>query len=279
MSQNIELHSNIDSIAFIGPDGHLIIRGYSNRRYRLASITKILTTYVMADAVLAGAISFEERVDSPKLKSPEVSFKDLLSHCSGIRPDNLDPIERHKKRIYTNEAFDLAGEALITKLGQDFKTSSVGDLFKEGLGAYLQTSIEFEGSCAASAIGTLDDLISIMNEMRNPTYLDAQTHKQLTCAYLPELEGILPGWGTYKHNTFGIGFEIKGNKQPHWTGSISSPETFGHFGQSGAFIFHDPINMVSACCVTNKDFAPWAKLTYPVLSDKIYEECGLFFDK
>jgi len=161
-------------------------------------------------------------------------------------------------------------------LGTDFNKTSIGDLFEDGLGSYLSSSIKFDGSCSASATGTLDDLILLMNEMRNPTYLDLETHNQLTTPYLPDLEGILPGWGNFKQNTFGIGFEVRGNKQPHWTGSISSPKTFGHFGQSGAFVFHDPTKKVSACCVTNKDFDSWAKEEFPKLSDSIYANCGLF---
>jgi len=275
VKQSLEIHPNIDSFAYIGLDDELHVLGKAAERYRLASITKLLTTYVISDAVMGGFLKFEDVVTSPKLKSSDVTIKDLLSHSSGIRPEDLDPIDRHQKRIYTNEAFDLAGETLISKLGTDFSATSIGDLFEEGLGGHLGTSINFEGSCSASATGTLDDLILLMKEFRNPTYLDVETQELLTTPYLPELEGILPGWGNYKNNTFGIGFEIKGNKQPHWTGSISSEKTFGHFGQSGAFIFHDPINKVSVCCVTNKDFAPWAKEEFPKVSDSIYKMCGL----
>jgi CubicO group peptidase (beta-lactamase class C family) len=275
VKQKIDLHPNIDSISYIGPDGEHGVIGKSQGRYRLASITKLLTTYVVADAVVGGFVGFEDLVASPQLKSPDVTLQDLLSHSSGIRPDELQSIDRHKKRIYTNEAFDLAGEFLISKLGKDFKETTIGNLFEDGLNSFLGASFNFEGTCSASATGTLEDLILLMNEMRNPTYLDFQTHKFLTTPFLPELEGILPGWGNFKRNTFGVGFEIRGNKQPHWTGSVSSPETFGHFGQSGAFIFHDPIKNVSACCLTNQDFSGWAKEEFPKLSNLIYEVCGL----
>lgn len=275
MSDEISLHPNIDSIAYIGPDDSLKVLNGNKKRYRLASITKLLTTYVVADAVIAGFINFEDIVLSEKLKSQDVTFRDLLSHSSGIRPEPLEPYERHQKRIYTNEAFDLAGDSLIKKLGKDFIGTSIGDLFEDGLGSFLGSSFQFAGSCSASASGTLDDLILLMGELRRPTYLDVVTQKNLTTPYLPELEGILPGWGNYRQNTFGIGFEVKGNKQPHWTGSISSTKTFGHFGQSGAFIFHDPVHNVSACCLTNQDFSVWAKEEFPKLSNAIYKNCGL----
>ena len=41
-------------------------------------------------------------------------------------------------------------------------------------------------------------------------------------------------------NDWGLGFEISDDKSPHWTGSANSGRTYGHFGQSGTFIWVDP---------------------------------------
>ncbi len=51
---------------------------------------------------------------------------------------------------------------------------------------------------------------------------------------------MLPGFGVQRPNDWGLGFEIRDAKSPHWTGSANSGRTYGHFGQSGTFIWVDP---------------------------------------
>ena len=56
----------------------------------------------------------------------------------------------------------------------------------------------------------------------------------------PGLVGVLPGFGRQEPNDWGLGFELRDGKSPHWTGSRNSPRTFGHFGRSGTFLWVDP---------------------------------------
>ena len=56
----------------------------------------------------------------------------------------------------------------------------------------------------------------------------------------PGLNGVLPGFGVQRPNDWGLGFEIRDAKSPHWTGSANSGRTYGHFGQSGTFLWVDP---------------------------------------
>ncbi len=56
----------------------------------------------------------------------------------------------------------------------------------------------------------------------------------------PGLTGVLPGFGVQRPNDWGLGFEISDGKSPHWTGSANSGRTYGHFGQSGTFLWVDP---------------------------------------
>jgi CubicO group peptidase (beta-lactamase class C family) len=41
-------------------------------------------------------------------------------------------------------------------------------------------------------------------------------------------------------NDWGLGFELRDTKEPHWTGTRNSPRTYGHFGGSGSFLWLDP---------------------------------------
>ena len=270
MDGKIELHANIDAVGAIDPAGEVHVFGNAKGRYPFASVTKLLTTHVIADLVASGFVSFDDWINDDYFQKGQVCLADLLSHSSGVRPDGQDCYTPHQKRIYTNEAFEMAGDFILARLAKDFKDVTFSKLFNDGLGIHLESSILLEGSCAASAIGTFDDLMLFAREIREPTFLDLEMHSKLITPYLPDLSGILPGWGNFEKNVFGIGYEIKGEKLPHTTGTFSSSSTYGHFGQSGTFVFHDPENMLTTFCVTNHDFGPWAKEEYPKLSDQLF---------
>lgn len=39
---------------------------------------------------------------------------------------------------------------------------------------------------------------------------------------------------------WGLGWEVKGSKRRHWTGDLTSPRTFCHFGHAGTLLWGDP---------------------------------------
>ena len=66
--------------------------------------------------------------------------------------------------------------------------------------------------------------------------------------------------------------ELRDGKSPHWTGSTNSPATFGHFGQSGTFLWVDP-ELAAACVVlTDRDFGAWAKPLWSEFNDRVVDE-------
>ncbi len=71
--------------------------------------------------------------------------------------------------------------------------------------------------------------------------------------------GPLPGFGRQLHNDWGLGFEIRDGKAPHWTGLRNLPRTFGHFGQSGSFLWLDPEARTACASLAARDFGDWAK--------------------
>ncbi len=70
-------------------------------------------------------------------------------------------------------------------------------------------------------------------------------------------------------SAWGLGFEIRDGKAPHWTGSRNSPGTFGHFGQSGSFLWVDPEAGVACASLADRDFGDWAKQAWSRLSDDV----------
>jgi CubicO group peptidase (beta-lactamase class C family) len=82
---------------------------------------------------------------------------------------------------------------------------------------------------------------------------------------------VLPGFGMQDPNDWGLGFEIRGAKAPHWTGTRNSARTVGHFGQSGTFLWVDPDARLGLVALTDRDFDDWARTAWPELSDAVLD--------
>jgi CubicO group peptidase (beta-lactamase class C family) len=99
-----------------------------------------------------------------------------------------------------------------------------------------------------------------------------ETLAEATSVAFPGLVGVLPGLGRQEPNDWGLGFELKDCKRPHWTGSANSPGTFGHFGGAGTFLWVDPDAQAACACLTDLEFDEWALAAWPPLADAILEE-------
>ena len=86
------------------------------------------------------------------------------------------------------------------------------------------------------------------------------------------LDGVLPGFGQQRPNDWGLGFEIRNGKIPHWTAADNSPRTFGHFGQSGTFIWVDPAVDLALVVLTDRDFGDWTHQLWPQVSEAVLAE-------
>jgi CubicO group peptidase (beta-lactamase class C family) len=83
---------------------------------------------------------------------------------------------------------------------------------------------------------------------------------------------VLPGYGVQRPNDWGLGFEIRDAKSPHWTGPRNSGRTYGHFGQAGGFIWADPGAQLALVALTDRDFGEWALAPWPAISDAVIVE-------
>jgi len=109
-------------------------------------------------------------------------------------------------------------------------------------------------------------------ELLAPTLVSDVLFGEATDVQFPGLNGLVPGYGMFKPNDWGLGFEIRGEKNPHWTGTKNSSRTFGHFGQSGTFLWVDPEFGAASVVLTDRDFGDWAKPLWPALSDSVIAE-------
>ena len=111
-------------------------------------------------------------------------------------------------------------------------------------------------------------------ELLEPTLVDPATLATATAPVFPELAGVLPGFGPQDPNPWGLGFEIRGHKNPHWTSRASSARTFGHFGRAGTFCWVDPVAGTGCVVLTDAGFGPWAVEAWPAFNDAVVAELG-----
>ena len=136
----------------------------------------------------------------------------------------------------------------------------------------LGMQAELRGSPAADLHGSLDDLLILARELQRPTLVAQETLAEATTVQFRGLAGVLPDFGRFDPNDWGLGFELRDDKSPHWTGTRNSPRTFGHFGGSGTFLWVDPEADLALACLTDLDFGPWALEAWPQLSDAVLAE-------
>ncbi|HEY9305513.1 MAG TPA: serine hydrolase, partial [Mycobacterium sp.] len=134
-----------------------------------------------------------------------------------------------------------------------------------------------DGGAQAAGFGatsTVADLAAFAADLLNPATVSAQMHAEAIAVQFPGLDGVLPGYGRQRPNDWGLGFEIKDSKTPHWTGEKNSARTFGHFGQSGTLMWADPEAELALVVLTDRDFGEWALPLWPALADAVLSDAG-----
>lgn len=247
--------------AAIGPDGVVHRYGDTTKPFALASVTKLLTAIGVHLAVEEGSILLEDVVDERG-----TTIADLLAHAGGLAPTGMVLDDPGMRRVYSNAGYELLGEhvALATEMSFD-------DYLTEGVFHPLgMATASLPGSPAFGGRASVDDLANLAVGL--PNLLAQSTITTMTTPYLPELIGVLPGYGRQTPNPWGLGPEIRSTKDPHWTSADNSPETWGHFGQTGTFFWVDPAVDVTLIVLTNRDFGEWAVPLWPQFSGDLRTE-------
>jgi CubicO group peptidase (beta-lactamase class C family) len=228
-----------------------------------ASVTKLL----VALAVLVEAENQSLALADP-CGPPGSTVRHLLAHASGLGPDLPEPLSPPGvRRIYSNIGFELLGEFVSVRCARSWP-QVVADVVTGPIGMQ-RTGVVAGGSAASGATGSVSDLLALGRELLSPTVISRAGLDSATRVAFPGLSGVVPGIGRFENCDWGLGFEIKGSKQPHWTATSSSPRTFGHFGRSGAFLWVDPDAGVACAIAGGAPFGPWALEKWPELSDAV----------
>jgi CubicO group peptidase (beta-lactamase class C family) len=246
--------------AVVAPSGVVATHGDGDRAVSWASVTKLLSAYAGLLAAEEGILDLDEPAGPPG-----ATVRHLLAHASGLPFEGSVPIGRPgERRIYSNTGIEVFADHLARRAGIAF-----ADYLYEGVLAPLGLDGTLAGSPAESFHGSLADLARFAQELLAPRLIAAETLAEAVSVQFPGLVGVLPGIGRQEPNDWGLGFELRDAKRPHWTGSANSAATFGHFGGSGTFLWVDPERALALAVLTDRVFGDWALAAWPVLSDAV----------
>ena len=195
-------------------DGQVIARaGDVDAVHPLASVTKPLVVWSALVAIDRGLLALDDPA-GPGL--PGATIAHLMSHSSGVAFDSPAVLAAPgTRRVYSNFGIEILGqrlqEATATPLEAWVETTVL-----EPLG---MASVLVPGSPAYSGSGTAADLSVFARELAAPRLVSADLAALARTPFLPQLDGVLPGYGRQVPNGFGLGLEVRGHKSPHWTGS------------------------------------------------------------
>lgn len=244
-------------------DGVVATHGARDAELPWASITKLLTGLAFLVALEEGTVDLDEPAGPPG-----ATLRHLLAHASGLPVDGAQPIaEPGRRRVYSNTGIELAATLLAERAEMSF-----ADYFAAAVTGPLGLTGRLAGSPAHGYRGPLGDLLALGRELLEPTLVAAETLTEAASVQFPGLTGVLPGFGRMEPNDWGLTFELRDGKCPHWTGAGNSPRTFGHFGRSGTFLWVDPDADLALACLTDLEFGGWAIEAWPRLSDAVLAE-------
>lgn len=230
-----------------------------------ASVTKLLTGVAVLVALEEGTVDLDEPAGPPG-----ATLRHLLSHASGLPIDGETPLtEPGRRRIYSNTGIELAARLVEERAEMPF-----ADYFVQAVVRPLGLAGRLAGSPAHGYRGPLDDLLALGRELLRPTLVAGETLAEATAVQFPGLSGVLPGIARMEPNDWGLAFELRDAKSPHWTGTRNSERTFGHFGASGTCLWVDPDAGLTCGVLTDRRFGDWAVEAWPPFSDAVLAELG-----
>jgi CubicO group peptidase (beta-lactamase class C family) len=244
-------------------DATIATRGDAGRAVNLASVSKPVAALATLVAAEEGVVDLDEPAGPPGS-----TVRHLLAHASGLPFEGERPIAPPgKRRIYSNEGFAILGAHVAARAEMPF-----AEYVREAVCAPLGISLDAKGHPGAGMDASLGDVLALGRELLAPTLVAPETRDEMVAVQFPGLDGVLPEFGRFSPLDWGLGVELKGTKSPHWSGALTSPATFGHFGGSGTCLWVDPSRDLACAVLTTRRFGDWAKEAWASLSDGIVRE-------
>jgi CubicO group peptidase (beta-lactamase class C family) len=254
--------------AVVAADGAVVgTTGDTARPFRLASLSKPMAAWATLVAVEEGVVALDDAVGQPGC-----TLRHLLAHAGGYPFEGATPVAApERRRIYSNTGIELAADHVATRAAMPFDAYLAAAVFEP----LAMTSAELRGSPAHAVRASAAEVASFLAELQRPQLVHADTAADAFRTHWPDLAGIVPGVGRFDPCPWGLGFEVRGDKAPHWTGRTNSRATVGHFGGAGTMMWIDPAAGCGLVALTDRPFDDWsieAMRSWSTLSDAVVAE-------
>lgn len=247
-------------------DGVIHAEGAYDTIFELASVTKLISSYAALIAINRHQLSL---LDPAGQGAPEgATIRHLLSHSSGLPFEHgylQQKPERH--RVYSNVGIEVLATRVEEATGCEFHDFTRHHIFEP----LQMCDIRFYGSPAWGARASAREMATLLHEWMHPTLIHPELFRAATTCQFSFLDGVLPGYGRQKRNCWGLGFEMRGHKDPHWLSDLHSPRSYGHFGQAGSFLWVDPNAELGAVFLGEKRFCDEHRQKWTAMNRRIMQ--------
>ena len=199
------------AVAVLRGGEELAAHGPREQVFRWASVTKPVTA--LADARRRrGGDRRPRRAGGPA----RLDGAAPAGARSGLPFEGRTPIAAPgERRIYSNTGFEVLAELVGDGRGDAVRgvpACGGARAARDGRGAAglagLRPARAASTTCCASAA-----------ELQRPRLVAPETLAEATSVQFPGLVGVLPDIGRMEPNDWGLGFELRDAKRPHWTGA------------------------------------------------------------
>jgi CubicO group peptidase (beta-lactamase class C family) len=98
------------------------------------------------------------------------------------------------------------------------------------------------------------------------TLLAPETVDEMLAAQFGPLPGGVGGVGEWPDLCWGLGFDVRGRREPHWAGAALSARAASHFGASGTLAWLDPERGLGLVALANRGtYSGWWREPWAVL--------------
>jgi CubicO group peptidase (beta-lactamase class C family) len=122
------------------------------------------------------------------------------------------------------------------------------------------------GFATARAYGTFLSCLLAQGASAGGALLAPETVEEMLSPQFGPLPGGVGGVGEWPELCWGLGFDVRGRREPHWSGTSLSPRAGSHFGASGTLAWLDPEQGIGLVALANRGSysgwwrEPWAAL-------------------
>lgn len=176
-----------------------------------------------------------------------------------------------------SEAYLAPPEHLYPRIAHVEGTPDPGGEFERFNSRHARTRTNPAGSVIATAgdVAAFFQMFLDHGRANGHQVLAPATAHLMTTSHTDGLRGGIEGFMTWDDCAWGLGFDIRDHKQPHFSGEFTSARTFGHTGVAGTFAWADPERDLVCVMLANRllhnfwNHPRWSRYSSAVVSSVV----------